>query len=123
MPSEPSVPALVAHEGPNLVRPDQTPPRAGEEVRSSRYGGDAGVNVAAMDGSWWSVSRWSVLVLVAMLLLAYGPPMMDWFGLMILVALGWAIFHGVRTAERAMEPWRMREAESTTPLPPPPRPD
>lgn len=76
-------------------------------------------NVTLMDRLSW----WSVIGLIALALLVSGPPMVDWFGLMVLVAIGWAILHSVRRLDRAMDPWRMPRADSSTPLPPPPRPD
>jgi hypothetical protein len=79
--------------------------------------------VARMDRPSWSVSRWSVVALIGLLLLAYGPPAVDWFGLMVLVAIGWAIFHNVRRLDRAADAWRTPKSQSSPPLPPPPRPD
>jgi hypothetical protein len=80
---------------------------------------DDGANVAVMG----QFSRWSVLGLFVLTLLAYGSPMVDWFGLAVLVAIGWAILHSVRRLDRTMDPWRTTKGDSTTPLPPPPRPD
>jgi hypothetical protein len=78
-----------------------------------------GANVAVMG----QFSRWSVLGLIVLPLLAYGPPMVDWFGLAVVVAIGWAILHSVRRLDRTMDPWRTPKGDSTTPLPPPLRSD
>jgi hypothetical protein len=80
---------------------------------------DDGANVAVMG----QFSRWSVLGLFVLTLLAYGPPMVDWFGLAVLVAIGWAILQSVRRLDRTMDAWWTTNGDSTTPLPPPPRPD